>query len=204
MGNQRGVPVVEFHGIDLPEARWDSSDPSAEASGVHLSFEPASDLVSEKHPGEFRKGDAGSLWQPFENTEIVIKHPTVDGRIESMVIPQSDEGLVPGYMETGDHYLPENAGRALRRLYRTLIEENNGYHPAASGFIGRLHWYLACRPGDEDLIAQTHELMANAPRWERSPGDGLPAFTGPRAHHMNNYADYLTFYEATREHSAGC
>jgi len=91
------------------------------------------------------------------------------------------------------------AGRALSRLYDSLEREHGGFHPAASGFIGRLHWYLACRLQDADLMDRTHALMRNVLEWERDPGDGLPMFTGPRAHHMNNYADNLIFYEATKD-----
>lgn len=92
----------------------------------------------------------------------------------------------------------EAAGSALARLYR-MLEDGDGYHPAATGFVGRIHWYLACRLGDRDLMDKTYVLMDNLLRWAREPGDGRPMFTGPRAHHMNNYVDNLTFYEATRE-----
>jgi hypothetical protein len=93
----------------------------------------------------------------------------------------------------------EAAGRALSRLYDRLESEHNGYHPASSGFLGRIHWYLACRLGDQALIRRTRKLLDNVLEWERNPEDGKPIFTGPRAHHMNNYVDYLTFYEATKD-----
>lgn len=90
------------------------------------------------------------------------------------------------------------AGMALAKLYDDL-RANDGYHPAATGFVGRIHWYLACRLRDRELMDATHELMGNLLKWAENPGDGRPVFTGPRGHHMNNYADNLIFYEATRD-----
>ena len=40
----------------------------------------------------------------------------------------------------------------------TLSNDNGGFHPATSGFLGRIHWYLACRLQDPELIETTHEL----------------------------------------------
>ncbi len=92
----------------------------------------------------------------------------------------------------------ETARRALRHLYDLLEQKHNGFHPASSGFLGRIHWYLACRLGDPDLIRRTRKLMDNVLQWEHNTEGGRPIFTGPSAHHMNNYADYLIFYEATK------
>lgn len=464
VGDQKGAPVVEFRGTGLTPGAWTGEQPLRESNGIRLNLAPAAHLVSEEHPGEIRGGGDGSIWQPFENTLITVRHLPGGGGVEDISIPSSAEGLVQGagrsatwlmgigedkpaigrfvappewyaacsefapfpielaegdferlgrvaaeallrnqvqgkftsggifryldqygrgayelsmdanecrslfrrawrdteprlfdsalrnayfmadiatdhsrdiihyhgdggawrtysliyqrfsgmvlgYVETGDYYLLETAeavarnymalhlqnwpragigrdadplngflllwdytgkeeffdfarrfahhvtlvigrqgewhsgagvgpqmgcnatlgsswngghflngfteyamrdpdcprewletaGRALRRLYQRLEEEHKGYHPASSGFLGRIHWYLACRLGDEDLIRQTRELIHNILKWERAPEDGLPIFTGPRAHHMNNYVDYLTFYEATKD-----
>jgi|GEM_PF-2250224 len=92
----------------------------------------------------------------------------------------------------------ESARRGLEHLY-DMLEEEGGFHPASSGFIGRLHWYLACRLGDPDLIERTRKLMDNIVKDAKDPARKEPVFTGPSAHHMNNYADYLIFYEATKD-----
>lgn len=91
----------------------------------------------------------------------------------------------------------ESAGRALRHIY-DMLEEQGGFAPAASGFVGRTHWYLACRLGDPELIERTRKLMENILADANNPARKTPVFTGPSAHHMNNYADYLIFYEATK------
>jgi hypothetical protein len=93
----------------------------------------------------------------------------------------------------------ESARRGLNHLYDVLYEENNGYHPASCGFVGRIHWYLACRLGDQDLIDRTHDIMNNVLKWAENPGDGIPIFTGGRGHHQNNYIDNLIFYQATKD-----
>ncbi len=92
----------------------------------------------------------------------------------------------------------ESAGRGLSHLY-DMLEADGGFSPAASGFVGRIHWYLACRLGDPDLIDRTRKLMGNFLADANDPARKAPVFTGPSAHHMNNYADYLIFYEATRD-----
>lgn len=90
----------------------------------------------------------------------------------------------------------ERAGRALRHLY-DLLDHSGGFHPASSGFLGRLHWYLACRLQDPALIQRTHDLLAKV-RARAEETDGPPIFTGPSAHHQNNFVDGLLFYECTR------
>lgn len=92
----------------------------------------------------------------------------------------------------------ESAGRGLSHLY-DMLEQQGGFHPASSGFLGRTHWYLACRLGDPDLIERTRKLMDNILADAADPARECPVFTGPSAHHMNNYADYLIFYEATKD-----
>lgn len=462
IGNQKGAPVVLFRHIDLPERDWDGSDALIDGD-ISINLAPAAQFVSPEHPGRLRKVDDESLWQPFENTRIVIRHIPKDGGVEEVEIPDSAEGLVLGasrsvtwllgmgdsrpvvgrwiapaqeyadccefapfpielsdgefdrlgrvcaevllrnsvsgaftsggiwryldqyglgvyelsmdanegrslfrrayrdadprffdlalrnsyfmadiavdssrdiihyhgdnpgwrtysliyqrfsgivlgYVETGDYYLLEtaqavarnymslhlqnwprhgigrdsdplngimllydytgaeefyefgrryakhvslvierdgvwlsgagvgpmmgcnagagspwngghfltgfteyamrdpnipeeqlrSAGAALARLYDLLLE-GDGYHPAATGFVGRIHWYLACRLQDRELMEKTHVLMNNLVKWAENPGDGRPVFTGPRAHHMNNYADNLIFYQATKD-----
>ncbi|MGB9588349.1 MAG: hypothetical protein ACPL7O_09225, partial [Armatimonadota bacterium] len=91
----------------------------------------------------------------------------------------------------------DSAERALKRLYRMLLEQPGGFHPASTGFVGRIHWYLACRVGNEELMNQTHELMRNLLAREHANDEVL--FSGGRAHHMNNYVDNLLFYESTKE-----
>jgi hypothetical protein len=41
--------------------------------------------------------------------------------------------------------------------------------------------------------------MANILADANDPARKEPVFTGPSAHHMNNYADYLIFYEGTKD-----
>lgn len=468
VGNQGGVPFVEFRDVELPEGKWDGSHGAVAVGDLSFNFNPAADLVSEEHPGEFRKSESGSAWQPFEDTRITIRHPLVDGQLQDLIINHSDEGLVQGaarsatwmmsagpgapeigryiappewyaqlcdfapfplelkegvfeelgkvaaeallrnsvcgkftsggiwryldcldaggselamdanecrslfrrayrdtdsrfydlalrnsyfiadigtdhsrdiihyhgdnprwevysliyqrfsgmvfgYLETGDYYLLETAeavarnymshhlqnwprngigrdadpltgimllwdytgkeeffefgrrfahhvslvihddgswlsgsgvgpvmgcnallgsgwngghfmsgfteyamrdpnvprqwlekaGKALRYLYAAIYRDNDGYHPASCGFVGRIHWYLASRLGDEELMAQTHDLMGRVVQWSENPGDGLPIFTGGRGHHQNNYVDNLIFYQATKDSLPG-
>lgn len=91
----------------------------------------------------------------------------------------------------------DSAERALKRLYSMLLEQPGGFHPASTGFVGRIHWYLACRVGNEELMNQTHELMRNLLAREHANDEVL--FSGGRAHHMNNYVDNLLFYQSTKE-----
>ncbi len=58
VGDQKGVPVVIFGG------------------DAKLDFTASAHLASDKHPGSFD----GSIWQPFADTRIVIRHePAGDG-----------------------------------------------------------------------------------------------------------------------------
>lgn len=68
-------------------------------------------------------------------------------------------------------------------------------------------------PGDDDYIITVDGSASQSvpigfwPRSERVPGGENandparkePVFTGGSAHHMNNYADYLIFYKATKD-----
>lgn len=93
----------------------------------------------------------------------------------------------------------EPARRGVRKLLRDLWENNpHRFHPAACGFVGRTHWYIACRLGDEELKALVRQLMDRLLVYKDNPTDE-PLFNGGKAHHMNNYMDYLLYYEATRD-----
>lgn len=92
----------------------------------------------------------------------------------------------------------EPARRALRKLLTELWDNEHHYHPASCGFLPRLHWYLACRLKDDQLIDLVRKLMDHLLVYKDNPTD-QPMFRGGKAHHMNNYLDYLLFYEATKE-----
>lgn len=95
--------------------------------------------------------------------------------------------------------LLQAGARALRHVQEMLFERHDGFHPASCGFAGRTQWYLACRLGDAKLIADTRRIMDNI----LSRAEQRPIFSGGSAHHINNYIDYLLFYESTRETLAG-
>jgi hypothetical protein len=86
-------------------------------------------------------------------------------------------------------------GRALRHIQEMLFTKHEGFHRASCGFAGRTHWYLACRLGDPELIANAQRIMGTI--LDRAEQGGV--LSGGAAHHINNYIDYLLFYEATRE-----
>ena len=92
----------------------------------------------------------------------------------------------------------EAGGRALRYIFKKLDESKNpGFHPATTSFMGRIHWYLACRLGDEELMAQVEQYMKNLQAREHATDEVI--FSGGRAHHMNNYIDNLIFFECTKD-----
>ena len=107
--------------------------------------------------------------------------------------------------EAGDP-VPEHwidaAARALDAIYRGIEERQRGFHPASTGFVGRIHWYLACRLRDRGLIRRTRRLLENIFDYDRDPVRE-PLFTGGWAHHQNNFVDNLLFYQCTEESLPG-
>jgi len=103
--------------------------------------------------------------------------------------------------ENGDavpEELLRKAGMALAWIFETIERRERSFHPASTGFVGRIHWYLACRLGDRSLIERARQLLRNIHEYDRHPVRE-PLFTGGWAHHMNNYVDNLLFYQCTEE-----
>ena len=101
-----------------------------------------------------------------------------------------------------DPNVPEDilqaGGRALKKLFKTMYENREpGFHPASTGLMGRIHWYLACRLEDEELMKEAKQFMKNLQAREHAEDEVL--FSGGRAHHMNNYIDNLLFFECTKD-----
>jgi hypothetical protein len=92
----------------------------------------------------------------------------------------------------------EKASMALDWIFETIERRERSFHPASTGFVGRIHWYLACRLGDKGLIERARQLLKNIHEYDRHPVRE-PLFTGGWAHHMNNYVDNLLFYQCTEE-----
>ena len=94
------------------------------------------------------------------------------------------------------------AARALEVVYSSIEERPQGFHPASTGFVGRIHWYMACRLQSRDLIRRTRLLLENIFDYDREPVRE-PLFTGGWAHHQNNFVDNLLFYQCTEESLPG-